>query len=227
MRMLPILLLCLLPLAASADTAPTYNRVSFTAQASTEVENDTLVAVLYAQREGPRADVIANQVNRLVDQAVEQAKQVPGVEVQTGAYRTTAVYKDSNIRGWRVYQSIRLESQDSKRLGDLIGRLQNLLNVQSISYQLSPRQERKYQKRLITEALHKFQARAKEIADTLGKSGYRIVHLSVNTGGNRPLLMRAAAMNMARSERVGNAPRIEAGTQRLQVNLSAEVELKD
>lgn len=228
MRTLAILLLGLLSLSAFAHTEPlTYNRIAFTEEASADVDNDLLVAVMYVEREGPRAEVLAGEVNRAVARAVDRAKQVPGVSVQTQSYRTTAVYHKSSISGWRVNQSIRLESRDSQRLGDLIGELQDSLNVQSISYQVSEEQQRIHVERLVEQALQRFQQRAKDIAATLGKSTYRIVHVSVNSGTGSPVPMRADMMMRMEADARVAAPRIEAGTQRLQVTVSAEIELAD
>jgi predicted secreted protein len=228
MRIVLICLLSLLPLIATAETQPlTYDRVSFSEQASSDVDNDELVAIMYVEREGQRAERLADEVNRIVDRAVEHAKQVPGIKVQTQSYRTTAVYRKTEISGWRVHQSIRLESRDSQRLGDLVGELQKTLNVQSISYQLSDQQRREHERQLVQEALKRFQERAKLIAESLGKSAYRMVHININSsGGQAPMPFRSEMLRSApASMSVASAPRIEAGTQRLTVTVNAEVEL--
>jgi len=220
-------LLCLLPLAAVAHERPlTYDRVSLSEEAGQEVENDLLVAVLYVQREGSRAQVLADEVNQVIDTAVTQVKGIPGIKVQTQSYRTSAVYKNNSIAGWRVNQSIRLESRDSKLLGDTIGKLQGSLNVQSISYRISDEQRRRHMDELVETALQRFQQRAGNIARTLGRSRFRIVSLNIHDGhGARPvraeLMMDAAPM-----ARMASAPaRIEAGTQRLTVTVNGEIEL--
>lgn len=226
---LPLMLawLCLLPLAAHAHDRPlTYDRVALSEEAGTDVENDLLVAQMYVQREGPRAQALADEVNRLIDAAVTRVKGIDGIQVQTHSYRTNAVYKNNSIAGWRVHQSIRLESRDSKLLGDTIGQLQETLNVQSISYQVSDEQRRRYMDQLIETALQRFQQRAQKIANTLGRSHYRIVNLNIHDGqGPRPV--RAEMMlDAAPMARMASAPaRIEAGTQRLTVSVSGEIEL--
>ena len=106
------------PLQAHQDP-PQYNRVNLNESAQTEVDNDLLVAVLFAQAEGRDATAPADQVNRTMDWAVNLAKSHPGVKVQTLAYRSNAIYNKGNLRGWRINQSLRLESRDSRELGDL------------------------------------------------------------------------------------------------------------
>ena len=129
MRHLPTLLaLALLlsaPAAALAErTGPTHNLVSLSAEAEMAVANDLLVAVLGATAEGSSVGSPADEVNQAINWALEQARGHSGVTVQTLQYRTTPVYRDNRLRGWRVQQSIRLESGDSETLGGLIGKLQ-------------------------------------------------------------------------------------------------------
>ncbi|MGD8310696.1 MAG: hypothetical protein PVG98_14775, partial [Chromatiales bacterium] len=79
------LLIALAPVAgpAAGERAAEYDRVSLSASASAQVENDTLVAVLYEQREGDDPAMLAGQVNRSIGRAVARVKQVEDVEVQT------------------------------------------------------------------------------------------------------------------------------------------------
>ena len=109
--MRPSLRLSLLVLLASclhtayAETPPQYNRVSLNGSAQAEVENDLLVAVLFAQAEDSGATKPADAVNRAMDWAVSLTKSHPEVKVQTLGYRTQAIYSKNHIRGWRVSQS--------------------------------------------------------------------------------------------------------------------------
>ena len=229
MRFLPILLALLLPgsLLADSDT-PTYNRIAFTEQADADVDNDLLVAVMFVQREGRRADRLAAEVNALIDTAVDKVKKIPEIAVQTQSYRTTAVYKNNAINGWRVNQSIRLESRNSQLLGDTIGELQSSLNVQSISYQVSEDSRREHTNKLVETALQRFQQRAKAVARTMGGKNYRLVRININSGQGSPLPMRSEMMMAdAGLARAAVPARIEAGTQRISVSVSGEIELID
>ena len=55
--------------------------------------------------------------------ALDRAKQVAGVKVQTTQYHTNPLYNKKVISGWRARQSIRLESESADQLSDLIGEL--------------------------------------------------------------------------------------------------------
>lgn len=223
-----LILLCLLPLVTVADTQPlTYDRISFTENAGADVENDTLVAILYVQREGHRAQDVARAVNSVMSKALDQVKHIDQIKIQSQSYRTNAIYKDSQITGWRVHQSVRLESRDSRLLGDTIGTLQQWLNVQSISYRVSDEQRRQYSGELIETALQRFQQRAERIARSLGRNGYRLVSLRINDGqGAMPMPVEMRMERMS-AKLASPAPRIEAGTQRIEVSVSGEIELRD
>ena len=224
---LALLTLAAPPVASTAADEPlTYDRVSLAYGASREVENDTLVAVLYAQREGGDAARLADEVNKVMTKALERAKQVEGVKVQTLEYHTSPIYQQQNIAGWRVSQSLRLESQDAGRLGRLVGDLQKELAVQSVSYTVSPAQRRTAEDALIGEAVQGFEKRATLLAAQLGRSGYRIVSLEVDTGGGavpRPAMLQARGMAMVAE---AAPPALEAGTQTLAVTVRGTVELQ-
>jgi len=206
---------------------PQYNRVSLNESAQTEIDNDLLVAVLFAQAEGKDAATPADEVNRIMDWAVNLAKSHPEVKVQTLGYHSNAVYKKSAIRGWRVNQSLRLESRDSRLLGDLIAKLQEQLKVQSIGYQVSDEQRRKHLDGLTAEALARFQGRAEHIAKSLGRSGYRVVRLNINDSRHNPMPVARGMMMEASTDSAVAPARIEAGTQKMTISVNGEIELSE
>lgn len=230
MHLFPILALMLALFAGNGfahSETPQYNRVSLNESAQTEVDNDLLVAVLFAQAEGKDAATPADEVNRIMDWAVNLAKSHPEVKVQTLGYHSNAIYKKSVIRGWRVNQSLRLESRDSRLLGDLIAKLQEKLKVQSIGYRVSDEQRRKHLDGLTAEALARFQARAAHIAKSLGRSGFRVVRLNINDNRQNPMPV-ARGMRMEASADQSVAPaRIEAGTRKMTISVNGEIELSE
>lgn len=201
------------------------NQVSFSVSSSEEVSNDILVAVLYAQQEGGKADSLAAAVNQAIGWGLAQARAKPEIKAQTLDYRTDPVYHSGNITGWRVRQSLRLESKDTGSLSKLIGNLQSRLKVQSIGYQISKGQRESSQERLITQSLKKFEARAAQITRDLQRPGYQLIQLNLNTGQMPPRpLMRSYAM----AESAAMAPpQIEAGTGTLTVTASGTIELEN
>ena len=207
------------------DKPPTFDRVNLSVSASEEVASDVLVAVLYYEREGSNASQLADAVNKAVTWALEQARKHPGIKAQTLDYYSSPVYRKQTLSGWRVRQSVRLESQDKALISELIGTLQERLNVASISYELSPGLRQQVEERLIKQAVAAFQARAELISGQFGRPGYRIVELSVNTSGDggRPPVVRTMAMEAKASV---SAPAIEPGVQKVRVGVTGSVEMK-
>ncbi|MCB1816837.1 MAG: SIMPL domain-containing protein [Chromatiaceae bacterium] len=231
MRLIPITALSIALYATSAiahNEPPQYNRVHLDESARAEVDNDLLVVVLSAQAEGRDASAPADEVNRLMDWAVNLSRSHPEVKLQTLGYQTHAVYNKDKIRGWRVSQSLRLESRDNRLLGDLVAKLQAQLHVQSLGYEVSDEQRRGHLDELTATAITRFQARAKHIAGALGRTGFRLVNLQINDSRNRPMPLARGMMMEAATADFSVAPAtIEAGTQELTVSVSGEIELSE
>lgn len=215
-------------IAAADEMPPAYDRVTLTVNAQERVGNDTLVADLYSESEDERAAAAANRVNENVAWALGEAKAVDGVSVQTTGYHSQPVYRDRTVIGWRVRQSIRLESRDPAGLSELIGKLQERLAMSSISYRISPERRAEAEDDLIEKALTSFGERARLISGKLGRPGYRIVQLDIVTSGApvRPIPVQRMAMAME-SDAAGVAPpALESGVQNVQVLVNGTIELK-
>lgn len=218
--------LCLAPVAVAGEAAAaTYDRVSLSAAAQSEVANDRLRAELYIQREGEDAAALAADVNRAIDWAVALAKGVEGVEVQTQDYRTHPLYRKQILKGWRVRQSIRLESADTTALSELIGRLQQRLAVESVGYELSAMAREQAENALIGRAIAAFTTRAEMVTQQFGRSDYRLVQVDINSGARPPQPMYRTAAMVVEADRV-SAPRIKLGSQEVQVWVNGTIELR-
>lgn len=219
-----LLLLALVFPGAWADEKPlTYDRISLSVTASAQVENNILVAMLYAQREGSQAAKLVDEVNRVVRWGLDLAREAADVKVQTLDYNTRPIYRNQTLTGWRARQSIRLESGDAEQLSKLIGKLQERLSVQSVGYDVSPQLRQGTEDRLIAEAIDAFKNRAGLVTKRMGRSEYRLVRMDVNTVGVpvRPVPMRAMAMEASAAP-----PALEAGTQTVRVTVSGTIELQ-
>jgi predicted secreted protein len=220
----PVLLLCLAN--AWADTTPlTYDRISLAVTAGEDVENDTLISLMYAQKEGNDPSRLATEVNRLIKNAIEMAKGESAVKVQTMEYNTSPVYRNQVLSGWRVRQSIRLESRDAAALSNLIGRLQADLGVGSISYAVSPERRRGAENELVKSAIADFRQRADMVTEQMGRSGYRLVQMNVNTSGLGPIPVARSSRGMMMAAEAP-PPALEAGTRRVEVRVDGTIELK-
>jgi predicted secreted protein len=211
--------------AAPPERPPEYDRASFAVTAAAEVENDTLVAVLAAQRDGSSTRRLAADVNQAMAWALAKAKEVPGVKAQTLDYQTSPLYQKGVVTGWRVSQSLRLEGRDAAAMSELIGTLQEQLHLQSVGYEVSRERRRQVEEKLVTEGIAGFQARARLVADGMKRQGYRLVQMDVGTNdGGMPLMRRAMPMAVAEAQ-AAPPPAFESGTQTLSVTVSGTVEL--
>ncbi|MEW6036805.1 MAG: SIMPL domain-containing protein [Pseudomonadota bacterium] len=215
----------MLPAALADERAPlTYDRIDLASEAQGEVQNDILVAVLSSEMEGPKAAALAAEVNKAIANAIERVKQAPEIKAQTLGYQTSPVYQKERVSGWRVKQSIRLESLDAARLGGLLGELQQQLHLESVGYETSPQRRKEAEDGRIKEALGAFRQRAELVSRELGRSRYRIVALRVDTGGP-PVRPMALGMRAMAADAAAPVP-LEAGTQKVEVQLSGTIELQ-
>lgn len=210
-------------LAAAADEGSRYNQIRFQVERSRPVENDRMQAVLSITAEDDNAARLADQINRGMDTALKTAKTRVKVEARTGDYRTYPVYNKEKIQRWRATQELWLEGSDFAELGSLIGQLQERMQVTSISFSVSPARRAAVEDELITQALDAFKQRAELVRKQLAAKGYRIVDVSLNSGGGQPVpMMRGLAMEAASVA----PPALEAGTSTVTVSVGGTIELQ-
>jgi predicted secreted protein len=232
-QMIPLFAGLFLLSPAFADEDTVYNQVSISAEASADVENDTLVAELFIEHQAKTAAEAAEVVNAAIDWGVKQAQSIEGVKVRTLEYSTAPVYSKAREAGevytpqimeWRVSQAMRVESTDADALSELITGLQQRLAIRQIGYEVSKALREATESVLIDEAILAFQQRAGQVARGFGHDGYKLVKVNINSGGMRPPVPYARSMAM---EAAAPAPvAIEAGTSTLKINVNGTVELK-
>ncbi len=226
LRNLLLIIIILSPFSGHAHDVPlTFDRIHLNATASAEVVNDTLVAVLFSQREGKDAAELSNEVNDAVAWALGKTKAATQIDVQTLGYQTQPIYRDRRLDGWRVRQSLRLESREPDRLAKLLGTLQERLAVESVGYAISPARLREAEESLMVEALGLFHARAELVRTKLGAAGFRMVEVSVDGAGGPPPMPRAALAMEMRSA-AATPPTLEPGTRDVSVTVRGTIELE-
>ena len=208
----------LAPKPAGLDLRPE-SRLS--AAAEREVPNDLMRATLAAESEDRDPARLAQRLNTTMQWALDQARGVDGIELQSGAYRTFPVYEKRKLLRWRGSQELRLESRDTDRLTTLVGELQTKLTVRSMSLAVSSETRRKVENELIDEALDRFKDRAEIVRRNLAAEGYDLGTVEVLTEGApppRPMRIQAA--------QAAAPPAIEAGTSTIVVRVSGSIRLR-
>ncbi len=213
------------PALAHDNNDSHYDRVHLSASASSQIENDTMVATVYAEEEGAQAADLSAMVNRRISQGLDLVKKHGEIKHQTNAYSSNPVYSNNKIKGWRVRQSLRLESQNMALMSDILGKLQKDLALQSMQFTVSPASKNKQDEQLIDQSLEAFEKRARQVVKKLGRKNYKIVDINISTSGVsgvRPQYqMRAMAM-----ESVSSSPEISAGEQTISVTVNGNIELE-
>ncbi len=221
----PILGLAIADNAIAAEETPHYNQIHFQVERSRPVENDRMQAVLSVTAEDENAARLADQINRTTAWALQTAKAQRKVDVRTTNYQTYPVYDKSKIRRWRGTQELVLEGSDFTALSNLIGQLQERLQVTTINFSLSPMQRAAAEDELITQALEAFKQRAELVRKQLAAKGYRIVDVFIDTGAAQPMPIVRRAGAMAAAEVVA-PPAVQGGASTLTVTVRGVIELQ-
>jgi predicted secreted protein len=218
------------PAAVLADghDGVTYDRVQLSVSASRVVVNDLSVATLYVERDGKTQLEVSAAINEAMAWALAEARKSPGIKLETTQYSTWPVHSDNGttLTGWRARQSLRLEAADGEKLAALVTALQERLAVESIGFSVSAARQASLEEELTREALQKFETRASQVAETLGRPGYRLMRVELgNTGGMSPPIHYRGVMAMADRAMAAAPVQMEAGEQTLTVTASGLIQL--
>ncbi len=210
-------LCCALP-ALADPPAPTVLHLSQTAER--KLTRDLLHVDLRAEKTGADPQSVEAAINQSMAKALARARQVQGIDVETGSY---AVYHDAKL-GWNGSQTLALTGSDSDTLLKLAGELQAAgLVMSNLAYEASPKTVRGAEDALTAEALTGLHQRGDAIAQQLHMSvmGYRdlTVGNAQTEGGPMPRFFAAQAAAASSMP----APVAAAGEARVRVTVSADV----
>lgn len=203
-----------------------YNLVRLDAEATAEVPNDLMRVTLVVEHQSRDAAALPALVNGDMGWALGIARKREGIRAQTGDYGTQPEYASTRIVGWRATQELLLESEDFAAASELVGELQQKLQVRGMSFLPTRATRERVDAELTREALKAFAARAQLIAESMGAKGYEVVELNVGGTPELPLArMRGGPELMAMS--ADAAPiAIEGGTATLKVSVNGRIQLR-
>jgi predicted secreted protein len=202
--------------AQDADQRMTVLHLSQTAERS--VIRDLLRIELRVEETGADARSVQAAINRRMAAALDRARQVQGVRVETGTYNVGEERPHNGPTHWRGSQSMILTGKDADSILKLAGALQSDgLSTSSLTYEVAPETVRGAEEDLTAEALAALDHRAATIADRMHLVVVRYRDLRVGNAdtGGRPV-PRLAAMAMA-------APVAEPGEAMVRVTIEAEL----
>lgn len=225
------MLLLALPAIAQAEPPPPCQRVNFSTEVAREIPHDQMNATLSIELTDKDAGRLAQQLTLAINDAMKKAAAYPAVKATSGNQNTWPIYgstitSSSKLENWRGRTEIKLESKDFKAAGELIGKLQEKLQMNGISFVVSADTRRNVEDSLTTEAIAAFRTRADTIRNAWNAKAYKLVEMNLGAGGDpapyTPLL-RMNAMDKAESAPAQN---LAGGETRLVVNVSGSIELQ-
>lgn len=214
---------------AQQTEALNYNLVNVQAEASRQVSNDEMHAILYIEKSNKQPAELASQITQLMNQAIATARKYPNVKVETGSQTTYPIYDNDSrkLKEWRGRAEIQIESTDFKAASQLVNELQQNFQTQSINFTVSDAQRKKVENELMVEASKNFQQRAQLLSQSWNKSGYNLVNLNLNTSNNypQPIMMRSSMAKFSDAE-AAPMPEVAAGESKITVNANGTVQFK-
>lgn len=203
--------------------------LSISATERRDVEQDLLVATLSYSATNISSRNLQNNINSVMQKALKEAKSVEDVKVNTGTYNVyERTEQRTKERKWHGSQNLTIKSKNSAAVLKLVGKLQDMkLNMNGLSYALSPETAVEIQDSLMEDALKQLQQRADRAAKALGKSKADLRDVNVNNGSiphqprhyARTMALSSDAMEMA-------APVAAAGESTISLTVSARAVLK-
>jgi predicted secreted protein len=159
------LIYLLLPVSVvlAADDGIIFNQIYIDAQVERNVENDQLEVTMLVEKQGNKPEEIASEINESMDWGLKLVKATKDIEVSTRSYQTYPIYKNRLIVGWRATQELNLKSVNITDLTNLVGKLQERLQVRQMSFSPTRQTRVKMENDLISEAMEAFKQRAEII----------------------------------------------------------------
>lgn len=212
---------------AHAHSGDNYNRISFSVEAKTQVDNDEMRATLTKTTEAKTAKEIAKSLNDTINNALAIAKKYPDVIATTGRHSTYPRYgSNNNISGFTGNASIQIKSQNFEQSSQLIADLQTMMALDHLSFNVSDNTQGNLKKQLTLDAAKQFQQEAATIAQVFGTKDYKIVNVQLGNNDNYYSHAIPTAMSMARNESTDiENLNLESGKATLSYNASGTIEL--
>jgi predicted secreted protein len=208
---------------------PRYNQVALRAEVSQSITHDEMQVSLYSEAQDTDPARLASLISKNMNAAVSKARAVKDVQVSLGSRNSYPVYDNKNrkITGWRERADLRLEGSNFAALSQLTADLLGDLQMAGMSFSIAKTTRQQAEDSLYKDAIQAFNTRANLISQSLGGTGFRLVSLSLNSGGFRPPMpMRMEAMKgMAMMSDSAVPQEIEAGSSDVTVNADGVIEV--
>jgi predicted secreted protein len=193
------------------------------ADARAQVANDEMVVSLSVEREGVESAPLTDAVLFALNDAVKDAKAVPGVNTRLGNVSTNPNWNQNKKIGWVVRGEITLTSKDMKGLATLTGNLSQKLQLSGVHFRLSEAKRSEEEARLLKLAAANFKAKAAAAASAFGYQDYALKEMTIGHSGHAPSPRPMMAMMSMKAERA--AVPVEGGDSEVSVTVNGKIDL--
>ena len=139
-------------------------RATLSAEASSEVAQDTVEITLAAELSGASQTEVADALNQRLDSVMKQAKGHQGIEARSGSYRIwPTTDREGKIAEWRGQAEILLESRDFPAVSKLAASLGDRMPISGLSFSVSRERRAAEEQKLLAQAVDAFKARAQAL----------------------------------------------------------------
>jgi predicted secreted protein len=211
-RLAALAMLAALGVAQAQTSAPPSGVLNLSTSASIEVTKDVLGVAFSATRDGNDAQAVQAALKQALDAALAEARKVakPGlVDVQTGnfslypRYGTPSKNGSPVITGWQGSAEMLVQGKDIAAIAQLTGRVQTM-TIARVGYSLSKEAREKVEAEVTAQAISSWRAKAAQMSQLFGYSGYSVreVNVATNEPGPMPMvaMARVKTMSMAADE---------------------------
>lgn len=214
-------LLCV-PSAQADPQDSGYDQVNFQVSVESSLANDEMQVTLVSEQQGKTPGGVAGRVNADMKWAQSLVDANKDVQALTTGYQTYPLYEHNAITGWRVTQDLQLTSSSITGLTELIGKLQDRLQVRDIQFHPTRAARDTEENKLIEQGLDAFRQRAALISRHMDNREYRIKDMHIMTESQRPPMPFRAGMAM--EAKMAPPPSVEPGTSTVTVTVSGTIQ---
>ena len=221
--------------AQAGGPAEPRNVIQLSATGTVEVQQDWLSLTLTSVKEGVDANAVQSQLRQALDTAMAEVKKqalAGALEIRTGQFTLQPRYgRDGNgnsigkITGWQGTAELILEGRDFARIGVAASRQQTMV-ISNSQFSLSREARSKVEAQAQSMGIDGFKAKALEIAQGFGFTGYQLREVSVNLGEQGFGMPRPRMMAMEARSVAGDAVPMEAGKALVTASVAGSVQLK-
>jgi predicted secreted protein len=220
--------------AVQAQNLPPPSGVlNLSTSASVEVTKDVLGVAFSATRDGSDAQAVQAALKQALDAALAEARKVakPGlVDVQTGNFSLYPRYGTPGkngapvITGWQGSAEMLVQGKDIAAIAQLTGRVQTM-TIARVGYSLSKEARERVEGEVTAQAIARWRAKAAQMSQLFGYSGYSVRDVSVATNEPGPVPMVAMARVKTMSMAADESLPTEAGKGEVSATVSGSAQM--